>query len=122
MDKVYMRALTGDPLPAPKSCPQATKLSDLLNLDVSVGADAEICAYNLGEALFLELYQALGDAPFRQGFGTLFTYLNDEALHVRCINAEDKALCYVHGAFIEALPDHATIAEEIINRHYYGSS
>ena len=35
----------------------------------------------------------------------------------------DEGVCYLKAAFVDGLaPDKATVAEEIINRRYYGTS
>ena len=120
MDKVYASASTGTPLPQPRSCPQVANLSELVKFQSWQDSEVFGCNYSLGEGLFLDLYHTLGDTTFRQAFGTLYTFLDDEALYVRCITAP-KGLCYVHAAFIEGLPDQAAITEKVINRHYYGN-
>lgn len=116
MDTAYVSDKADTPLPPAQSCAPFSSISDLVDSNPAWG---DICNYVLGEGLFLELYGALGDATFRQAFETLFTWLDDEALRVRCIT-KPKGLCYVHAAFIEGLPEHSDVTEEIIYRLYFG--
>ncbi|MCY4625667.1 MAG: hypothetical protein OXC99_11800 [Chloroflexi bacterium] len=120
---VYFSKATGTPLPAPESCPHAANLEALGDGGTKIDR-AWICNYTLGHGLLIELYETLGDETFRDAFRRLYTWLQDEALVARCGVATplgEQGLCYYHAAFVEHLPKHAAITQEIINRHYYGA-
>ena len=74
--------------------------------------------------MFLELYDRLEDAAFRQGFRNLHLAGTEqeevEDAQVRCIG-DDAALCYFKAAFLPGMaPEQSAVAEEIIDRRYYG--
>ena len=119
MDSIYLRDRDGQPLPTQTGCDGASSLAELVAKNINQGDVGYTCNYRLSEDMYLELYRTLGDATFRKAWGTYYTYLADEALYVRCLN-EPKGLCYTHAAFVEGLPEHAAVTQEIINRHYYG--
>ena len=125
MDKVSENARTGAPLPQPsESCSLANNLSELVSLPREMREEVYLsaCNYILGEGLFLDLYNNLGDEVFRQAFGNLYTSIRDNTLAGKC-TSPGRGVCYVKAAFVEGLPpDKAAIAEEIINRRYYGTS
>ena len=78
------------------------------------------CEYALGRGLFVELYDSLGDANFREGFLRLYLTLRDKALDAQCSGIE-KGVCYVRAAFVDHLPaEPASVAGPIIDRWYYG--
>ena len=122
------RARAGTPLPEPRdSCSLANSISEVIRL----GLDSDViyrssCNYVLGEGMFLELYNSLGDAAFRQGFSNLhLAGLEDTALRFPqgACAAIDAALCYFKVAFLSGLtPQQTAIAERIIDRRYYGAS
>ena len=94
------------------------------NLESESEANKEsvhFCLYDLGLAMFLDLYSDLGDQQFRQGFQRLYLKLRDEAHEDLCLE-DNRGVCYVKAAFVtDAEPHSAAIAELIINRWYYGS-
>ena len=122
------RARAGTPLPEPRdSCSLANSISEVVRL----GLDSDViyrssCNYVLGEGMFLELYNSLGDAAFRQGFSNLhLAGLEDTELRFPqgACAAIDAALCYFKVAFLSGLtPQQTAIAERIIDRRYYGAS
>lgn len=79
------------------------------------------CLYDLGLAMFLDLYSHLGDQQFRQGFQRLYVKLRDE-VHEDLCRGDKLGACYAKAAFVtDADPHSAAIAALIINRRYYGS-
>ena len=117
MEHYYTSTRAGRPLPQPYGCAQFTNIAALVASDPT---HDNICNYNLGAGLFLDLYHTLGDGAFREAYGRLFTWLEDEALAVRCGRLEGKGHCYVHASFVEYLPEHADVAARILQKHYYG--
>lgn len=121
------RARTGSPLPrAMDSCSLANSISEVVRL----GLDSDViyssaCNYVLGEGMYLELYNRLGDAAFRQGFSSLHLASMEETGENRPLDecaATDAMLCYFKSAFLSGLtPQQTAIAEQIIDRRYYGS-
>ncbi len=125
MDKISERARTGAPLPQPSdSCSLANNILELVSLPRERREEIYLsaCNYILGQGLFLDLYNNLGDETFRQKFGELYISMRDDALAGIC-TSPGRGVCYVKAAFVEGLPpDKAAIAEGIINRRYYGTS
>lgn len=81
---------------------------------------AGACAYTLGSSLFVDLYRAVGDEAFRQGFSRLYLALKSEA-HTAVCSGVEKGVCYVKQAFVaDASPETAALAEPVINLVYYG--
>ena len=112
------------------SCSLAGNIGDLerLALDLTavdaVSAQDSIywsgCMYSLGLGLFMDLYHQLGATTFREGFGSLYLKLKAEE-HGECTGLE-RGVCYVKAAFVDdASPAAAAIAEQIIDKWYYGS-
>ena len=80
------------------------------------------CAYSMGLGIFTELHNSLGMEAFRHGFSGLnlrrWGFLPSEG----CLGI-DQAACQLKAAFVDGLaPAEAAIAEQIINRRYYGTS
>ena len=122
------RARRGMPLPKPEdSCSLANNIVEL----VRVEADSDViyssaCNYILGRAMFLELYDGLGDTAFRQGLRNLYLMsAEDVAAWYRpgeC-GGIDAALCHLKEAFFTGMtPEQRAIADEIITRRYFGAS
>ena len=106
------------------SCNKFIAIYDFVeaSLDPQIAKRHFICNYALGKAIFVNLYNGVGERAFRQAFSNLYLLLHDEALRDEC-NGIHNGVCYLEAAFVEGLPqDKAAIAEEIINRHYYGAS
>ena len=104
-------------------CNQANSISAVEKFEADYGNNGStiLCSYDLGFALFLDLYRSLGDEAFRQGFRNLHAKLRDYAHKDECKGSEE-GVCYVKAAFVnDASLQNASIAELIINRWYYGS-
>ncbi len=64
---------TGNPVGATKyPCAHADSIADLEALEAGRDTSEFRCNYSLGERLFVDLYHALGDERFRQGFRDLY--------------------------------------------------
>ena len=121
------RARVGKPLPEPEdSCSLATNISDLVRLELTWDEIYKsACHYILGNGLFLELYDSLGDPVFRQGFRNLHL-MSTEDLEAWYQQYErtgrDAGLGYFKATFLSDLtPPQRAIAEEIIARRYFGT-
>ena len=123
-----MTSVSADTLLSLNECSLADNLSELDRLyleHAERGLSEDIiynsaCAYTLGRGLFLDLYDSLGDAAFREGFAKLYLMMRDGELDDECYDLE-YGFCYVKAAFVTtAPPESAAIAEPIIERHYYG--
>ncbi len=126
LDSISIKARTGASLPEPAdSCSPIYSISELrrVALDELLQGRENIfdgCNYTLGEGMFLELYDSLGDEAFRQGFANLYLQLRDETLIDECTGIDFSA-CYIRAAFVTGVtPENAAIAEAIITRRYYG--
>ena len=79
------------------------------------------CNYTMGYGIFAALYNALGDAEFRRGFGSLYLKINHLEHDVACSGVE-RGVCYLREAFIkDASPGFADAAEVVIDHWYYGN-
>lgn len=123
LESLSATARIGAPLPEPSdSCGQLDNIAKLMKLRASAREDLRQCDYILGEGMFLDLYRSLGDEAFRQGFANLNLGMRDGTLEDECADT-DRSACYIRTAFAtNATPEKARIAEEIINRRYYGAS
>ena len=117
MDLYYESTRAGRPLPAPRECDSFDNIGQLEAAEVP---SDHPCNYSLGSGLFLDLYDAMGHDPFREAFGRLYTWLDEYALFARCGRSEGKGECYVRAAFVDYMPEHASVTEGIINRHFHG--
>ena len=122
------RARRGIPLPKPEdSCSLANNIAEL----VRVEADPDVifssaCNHILGRGMFLELYDSLGDAAFRQGLRNLYLMSAEDVaawyLPGEC-GGIDAGLCHLTAAFSTGMtPEQRAIADEIITRRYFGTS
>ena len=122
------RARRGTPLPGPEdSCSLANNIAEL----VRVEADPDVifssaCNHTLGRGMFLELYDGLGDAAFRQGLRNLYLMSTEDVAawygQGTC-GGIDAGLCHLTAAFSTGMtPEHRAIANEIITRRYFGTS
>ena len=76
----------------------------------------------MGSRLFLDLHDSLGEDAFRQGFAELYLRLWGFVPTEGCVGI-DEGVCYVKAAFVDsAEPADAAIAEEIIDRRYFGTA
>ena len=125
----FMTTVSADAEFSSNKCSLADNLSDLDRLyleHIESGLSEDIiyrsgCSYALGRGLFLDLYEALGDEAFRQGFGRLYLTMRGKEHDDECTGLE-RGVCYVRAAFVtDALPESAALAEPVIVRWYYGS-
>ena len=135
LDSFSESAIYGTPLPSPRSsCNLADNIAELVRLEHDASTNPRTvhvtqadlysagCNYILGEGMFLDLYRSLGDQAFRQAFRNMHLLSRDEdrTLKQKCTGVE-RGLCYITAAFVTgATRENAAIAEEIINRRYYG--
>ena len=64
----------------------------------------------------------LGEEAFRRGFTNLNLRMWGFVHSEGCIGI-DEGVCHLKAAFVDsAAPEDAAVAEEIINRRYYGTS
>ena len=125
----FMTTVSADAEFSSNKCSLADNLSDLDRLyleHIESGLSKDIiyrsgCSYFLGRGLFLDLYEALGEEAFRQGFGRLYLTMRGKEHDGECTGLE-RGVCYVRAAFVtDALPESAALAEPVIVRWYYGS-
>lgn len=110
------------PVLSSTSCLSFNSVHDFVRLLQDDFQRYDQCNYTLGEALFSELRTSLGEEAFRQSFSDLYTIIRKQVIREEC-RGVDRGACYLKAAFVEGLPpDKAAIAEEIINRRYYGTS
>lgn len=122
LEAISSQALTGVPLPTPSSsCGQAGSIEEHIKL-----YQHEVyCSYRLGHGMYQELYDALGDKPFKQGLRNMFegNFWNEEVA-VRQTECEYAVMsyCFFKTTFLSDLStQHRAIAEEIITRRFYGA-
>ena len=76
------------------------------------------CNYSLGERLFLDLYETLGEHTFRPAFRSLYLKSQHDDPADDCEDA-DLTICHVAAAFkADASPEIAAKVDEIIARWY----
>ena len=129
LEMITTQTHLGRPLPEPAdSCPLADNIRQLeglyfTELYFSGAILQSACDYTLGAGIFLELYSSLGDNAFRTGFADLHRKLEEESL-TDPLQGAGMGYEFVKAAFVNgaATPEEAAIAEEIINRRYYGNS
>ena len=120
------------------SCSHVKTLSQLEQAPAYSFSSRSNCHYRMGFAFFYDLYNVLGDAEFRRGFGELFERLNTDTsrftsskeLYRRldrdpsepeCTGPE-TSLCFLRAAFVTSSPDPETAgtAWHWIHYWYYG--
>ena len=82
--------------------------------------DRWLCNYTLGESLFIDLYQELGEETFLRGMGNLYrkTLLDDPSDDCEGTYAE---ICHLRHAFHTAVPQgDAARVKAIIDKWYHG--
>ena len=125
MERVAVRAREGIPIRTytQGDCPIADTLLAYEEYEIPPGEEFNRgCAYSLGGGMFVDLYFALGDWEFRQGFRRLYVAIRDGTYADECNNRPTSGICYVGAAFVKyAPPEAAAIAGPIIHRWYYGS-
>ena len=113
------RARTGKPLEATNyPCAVASSINALARFDTSPDPDAFHCNYALGERLFLDMYDSLGENQFQRGFSTLYLLSAAED------NADDWAgtevgINQLTAAFI--FPDDAGTVDRVVGRWHDGT-
>ena len=124
LESITARARSGQPLPQPvDSCSLARNIAELERIPNDIDVYSSACNYTLGESMFLDLYRSLGEEAFRRGFANLNRLLWDDARRGECDGEQERGVCYLKAAFVtDATPRDAAIAEEIIDRRYYGTS
>ena len=76
------------------------------------------CNYSLGEALFLDLYNNLGEETFRQGFRNLYLKSQRDDAADDC-EGTDLGICHLEAAFKAGVSDEvAAQVDEIVGRWY----
>ncbi len=81
------------------------------------------CSYSLGQGMFVDLYNNLGEDAFRRGFSDLYPRILGFVPSEGCGEDIDEGACHLKAAFVDsAAPADAAVAERIINRRYYGTS
>ena len=124
MDRVAVRAREGVPIRtyAKGDCPIADSLLAYEEYEIPSGEEFyRGCAYSLGGGMFVDLYFALGDWEFRQGFSRLYVAIRDGTYQAEC-EGPTSGICHVGAAFVKyAPPEAAAIAGPIVHGWYYGS-
>ncbi len=83
-------------------------------------SSAGTCPYTMGLGIFADLYNRLGDAEFRRGFGSLYLKMSSREHDDECV-WESRGLCYMRKAFVEdASPGFAEAAGEVIDLWFHG--
>ena len=99
-------------------CASADKILHLEGLDAEYGTNAGKCFYSLGEALYHDLYDALGHETFRQGFRTLYLKSLAEDYSDDC-EGTDLGICHLVAAFkADVTEAQAAMVDEIVARWY----
>ena len=130
LQHITLQSLHATPLPEPAdSCGPVSAIADLIRRETEQNDYSYSgCHYELGEAMFLELYRKLEDEAFQEGFRNLHRLTYNPSYEARNIDdllysGPHRGLSYIKHAFVtNASPANSAIAEEIINRRYYGSS
>ncbi len=121
----FMGFLVTDSVPdhSSTSCRGFNTIYDLIRALVIEGQfQHRICNYTMGSRLFLDLHDSLGEDAFRQGFAELYLRLWGFVPTEGCVGI-DEGVCYVKAAFVDsAAPEDAAVAEEIIDRRYFGTA
>ena len=125
MERVAVRAREGIPIRTytKGDCQIADSLLAYEEYEPPLGEEFNRgCAYSLGAGLFTDMYFALGDWEFRQGFRRFYVAIRDGTYYAEC-EGPQSGICHVGAAFVKyAPPRTAAIAEPVINRWYYGSA
>ena len=116
------QALTGHPLePVNYPCGPAYTIRYLVSQDLDEADERYWCNYAVGERFFLELYRAVGEQEFRQGFRNLYRIADESAY----AGADAAGILQVQ----ELFPDRTEIAgsltadsvAQVIDRWYEGN-
>ncbi len=111
---VALERLSGRPVDIVGSpCPYARTIAEFETLDSGLGTPAFGCHYALGERIFLDLYQNLGEERFRQGLRNLFLGAQDAQF-----TGPTRGIQYV----MEAFGADDAVVQDIAARWYDGSA
>ena len=111
---------TGFPIEARKRpCASSKTISELEAMySEETGTEGDSCNYPLGEALFLDLYQSLGEEKFAKGLRGLYAkqLRDDPADH--CEGTQLR-ICHVVAAFTDgASANVASMVDDVVMRRY----
>ena len=99
-------------------CASADKIFHLEGLDAEYGTNEGKCFYSLGESLYHDLYDGLGEDTFRQGFRSLYLKSRAEDYSDDC-EGTALGICHLVAAFKADVSDaQATKVDEIVARWY----
>ena len=99
-------------------CASAKTIADLEGLNAEYGTNAGKCFYSLGESLYIDLYDSLGEDTFRQGFRSLYLKSQVEDYSDDC-EGTDLGICHLVAAFKTDVSDKvAAQVDEIVGRWY----
>jgi len=100
-------------------CAAAETIGELEAMDPdALGTRGFNCNYTLGERLFLDLYHALGEETFRQGFSSLYLKSQAEDYSDDCEGTE-LGICHLVAAFkADVSATDAAKVDEIVARWY----
>ena len=102
-------------------CDELTTLTQLEKVNPIPGDEYYHCSYQLGEGLFVELYNTLGKETFREGFRNLYLKRLQDDPSDSC-EGTFLGICHLAAAFNAVTPnDLAAEVNEIITR-WYGSA
>ena len=111
---------TGFPVEARKRpCSSAATIGELEAMfSEETGTEGSSCNYPLGEAIFLDLYQSLGEDTFSQGLRRLYLKdLHDDPTD-ECEGTQLR-ICHLISAFkTNVSEDVAAIVDEVVSRRY----
>ena len=94
-------------------------LCELEAMDSEFEDPAFGCNYHLGRAIFLELYRALGEEAFRQGFHDLYLKSRHDDPDDRCQGTR-LGLCHVGEAFEAVAAEDVGVKVDGIIARWYG--
>ena len=119
LGSISENARTEAPIEATRyPCASAKTITELENLDAKVKTSEFLCNYSLGEGFFLDLYHALGEATFRQGFRNLYlkSLSNDD---MDDCEGTDLSICHLAAAFkSDVSADVEAKVDKIVSRWY----
>lgn len=100
-------------------CGHFRTIAEMDEISLSYGEPGSACIYSLGERLFMDLYNTLGDSEFRKAFRNL--YLLSQVQGNEC-EGTSLNICHLRAAFVRnASEESAAIAEKVIARWYDGT-
>ena len=102
-----------------RPCAAVKTIGELEAMDPdALGTRGFNCNYSLGEQIFLDLYNSLGEETFRQGFRALYLKSQAEDYSDSCEGTE-LGICHLAAAFKADVSDaQAATVDEIVARWY----